>query len=119
MGNAADHAGSDRARLNVISEDVAGREGLRIDLAMVLDATIATEFRDVLTEAISSKKPVRFNAAPVEQISTGCIQLLLAGAKFAVEIDNTFIVSDQSDAFKAAFDDLGLNEISDNWAKPT
>jgi len=117
MGNAGDHAGSDGARLNVTTENVAGREELRIDLPTVLEAKEATEFRDVLTEAISSNIPVRVNAGPVEQISTGCIQLLLAGAKFAVKTDSAFIVSDQSDAFKAAFDDLGLNEIREDWTK--
>ena len=85
----------------------------------MLDATVATEFRDVLTKAISSNKPVRVNAGPVEQISTGCIQLLLAGARSAAKLDSAFIVSDQSDTFKAAFDDLGLNEIHDNWTKLT
>ena len=103
--------------MKIISDHVAGCQGLRIDLATVLDATVAREFRDVLSEAIALDKPVRINAGPVEQISTGCIQLLIAGAKSAAKVDSTFIVSDQSDAFKAAFDDLGLNEISKNWAE--
>ena len=117
MDKAGDHAGSIEARLNVTSDHVAGREGLQIDLATVLDATVASELRDVLTEAFASNKPVRANAGPVEQISTGCIQLLLAGAKFSAEMGSPFIVSDQSDAFKAAFDDLGLNEIREDWAR--
>jgi len=115
MGNAGDHAGSDEATLKVTSDHVAGCEGLRIDLAAVMDATMAVELRDVLAEAIASNKPVRVSAGPVEQISTGCVQMLLAGAKSAARTDRTFIVSDQSDAFQAAFDDLGLNEISENW----
>ena len=117
MDNAGDHAGSDEVILKATSDHVAGREGLRIDLATVLDATVATELRDVLTEAIASNKPVRVNAGPVEQISTGCVQILLAGSKSAAKIDRTFIVSDQSDEFKDAFDDLGLNEIREDWTK--
>jgi anti-anti-sigma regulatory factor len=115
MDKAGDHAGSDEATLKATSDHVAGCEGLRVDLAAEMDATMAIELRDVLTEAIASDKPVRISAGLVEQISTGCIQMLLAGAKSAAKIDRTFIVSDQSDAFKAAFDDLGLNEIRENW----
>lgn len=115
MENAGDHAGGDEATLKAISDHVAGREGLRIDLAAAMDATMAAELRDVLAEAIASDKPVRVSAEPVEQISTGCVQMLLAGAKSAAKNDRTFVVSDQSGAFKAAFDDLGLNEIRENW----
>lgn len=117
MDRAGDHAGSIEAGLNVTSDHVTGREGLRIDLAAMLGATVASELRDVLSEAIASNKPVRVNAGPVEQISTGCVQVLLASAKSAAKSNRTFIVSDQSDAFKAAFDDLGLNEIRENWAR--
>ncbi len=118
MGNAGDIADSDEVGLNVTSDHVAGRETLRIDLAAVLDATMAMELRDVLSEAVSSNKPVRVNAGSVEQISTGCIQILLASTKSAAKIDSTFIVSDQSDAFNAALDDLGLSEIRQDWIKP-
>jgi len=118
MGNAGDHAGSGEARLDVPSNNVAERDELRIDLATVLDGRAAVELRDALSKAILLNQPVRVNAGPVEKISTGCIQLLLAGAKSAAMNDNAFIVADQSDAFKAAFDDLGLNEPRENWAKP-
>ena len=117
MNKAGDHAGSVDAGLNVTSDHVAGRDGLQIDLAAMLDATVASELRDVLSEAFASNKPVRVNAGPVEQISTGCVQVLLASAKSAAKSNRTFIVSDQSDAFKAAFDDLGLNEIREDWAR--
>ena len=103
--------------MEATSDRVTGRDGLRIDLATLMDATMAAELRDVLSEAIASDKPVRVSAGPVEQISTSCVQVLLAGAKSAAKIDRTFIVSDQSDAFKAAFDDLGLNEIREDWAR--
>lgn len=117
MDNAGDPAGSDEATLKATSDHVAGCEELRIDLATVMDATMAAELRDVLIEAIASNKPLRVSAGPVEQISTGCVQMLLAGAKSAAKIDSAFIVSDQSEAFKATFDDLGLNEIRKDWAK--
>lgn len=117
MANSGDHAGSDEARLEVTSNCVAERDGLRIDLASVLDARAASALRDVLSEAIASNKPIRVNAGPVQHVSTGCIQLLLAGGRSAAKIDCTFIVSDQSDAFKAAVDDLGLNELREDWTK--
>jgi anti-anti-sigma regulatory factor len=117
MSNAGDHAGSGEATLKTTSDHVAGCEGLRIDLATVMDATMAIELRDVLTEAIATNEPVCVNAGSVEQISTGCVQILLAGAMSAAKIDSTFIVSDQSDAFKATIDDLGLNEIRETWTK--
>ncbi len=118
MGIAGVNAGSDKAGLIVTSDRVAGRETLRIDLAAVMNATMAMELRDVLSAAVSSNKPVRVNAGSVEQISTGCIQVLLASAKSAAKIDSTFIVSDQPDAFKAAVDDLGLSETREDWIKP-
>ena len=118
MGIAGDNAGSAEAGLNVTSDHVAGRETLRIDLAAVMDATMAMELRDILSEAVSSDKPVWVNAGSVEQISTGCIQILLASSKSAIKADSTFTVSDQSDAFKAAFDDLGLSETREGWIKP-
>ena len=117
MNNAGDHAGTDEATLKATSDQVAGCEGLRIDLATIMDATMAAELCDVLTEAVASNKPVRVSAGPVEQISTGCVQLLLAGAKSAAKSDCAFIVSDQSDACKAAFDDLGLNETRQDWTR--
>ncbi|MDH3195663.1 MAG: STAS domain-containing protein [Hyphomicrobiales bacterium] len=117
MGKTGDRASGDEATLKAISDHVAGSEGLRIDLAAVMDATMAAELRDVLTEAIASDKPVRVSAGPVEQISTGCVQMLLAGAKSAAAINNTFFVSDQSDAFIAALDDLGLCETREDWIK--
>jgi anti-anti-sigma regulatory factor len=115
MGNAGDHAGGDGARLNVTSDLVAGREELRIHLATIMDATMVRELREVLSQAISSNRPVRVDAGAVGQISTGCAQMLLGGAKSAARTGNTFTVSDQSDAFKAAFDDLGLSEIREDW----
>ncbi len=118
MRTAGDNTGSDEAGLNVTSDHVAGRETLRIDLAAIMDATMAMELRDVLSEAVSSNKPVWVNAGSVQQISTGCIQILLASTKSAVKTDSTFIVSDQTDAFKAAFDDLGLSETREGWIKP-
>ncbi len=118
MRTAGDNTGSDEAELEVTSDHVAGRETLRIDLAAIMDAAMAMELRDVLSEAVSSDKPVWVNAGSVEQISTGCIQILLASTKSAIKADSTFTVSDQSDAFKAAFVDLGLSETCEDWIKP-
>jgi anti-anti-sigma regulatory factor len=119
MGSAGDYAGSGGARRNGTSSCVAGRERPPIDLAPVLDGPAANGLRDVLSKAIASNEPVRVNAGPVERISTGCVQLLLAGARSAAMTGNTFAVSDHSDAFTAAFDDLGLREILEDWTKPT
>ncbi len=119
MGNAGDHAGSGETRLDLPSNCETERDESQIDLANVLDGRAAVELRDALSKAISLNQPVRVNAGPVEQISTGCIQLLLAGARSAAMNDNAFIVADQSDAFKAAFDDLGLTEPRENWTKLT
>ena len=117
MGSAGDIAGSDEARLSVTCEPASGHEGLRIDLAPIMDATMSEQLCDALSEAVSSKKTVHVNASPVAHISTGCIQLLLAASKSAAEIGAPFIVPDQSDAFTDAVDDLGLSEIRKNWKK--
>jgi anti-anti-sigma regulatory factor len=92
-----------------------GKKESRITLGPVLDIRAAVPLRDGLQKALKRGKPLILDAAQVDRLSTPCIQVLLAAGKSAEGADNPMVLAHASDAFVAAFTDLGLFADLMSW----
>ena len=87
-----------------------GKMDSRVTLGPVLDIRAAAPLRDGLQKALKRGKPVVLDAAQVDRLSTPCIQVLLAAGK-----SGRIQLAQASDAFVAAFSDLGLFAALMSW----
>jgi anti-anti-sigma regulatory factor len=92
-----------------------GKKDTRISLGPVFDIRAAGPLREALLKALKRGKPVTVDAAQVERLSTPCIQVLLAAGKTAEAGGGRLALAQASDAFIAAFSDLGLFASLMSW----
>jgi chemotaxis protein CheX len=92
-----------------------GKKDSRITLGPVLDIRAASPLRDGLQKALKRGKPIVLDAAQVDRLSTPCIQVLLAAGKSVEATASRIVLSQASDAFVAAFSDLGLFANLMSW----
>ena len=92
-----------------------GKKDSRVTLGPVLDIRAAAPLRDGLQTALKRGKPVVLDAAQVDRLSTPCIQVLLAAGKSAEAGSCRIQLAQVSDAFVAAFSDLGLFAALMSW----
>ena len=92
-----------------------GKKDSRVTLGPVLDIRAAASLREGLQKALKRGKPVIVDAAQVDRLSTPCIQVLLAAGKSAEGGAGRIILAQASDAFVAAFSDLGLFANLMSW----
>jgi chemotaxis protein CheX len=92
-----------------------GKKDSRITLGPVLDIRAAVALREGLQKALKRGKPVIVDAAQVDRLSTPCIQVLLAAGKTAEGSGCRIVLAQASDAFVAAFSDLGLFANLMSW----
>jgi anti-anti-sigma regulatory factor len=92
-----------------------GKKESRITFGPVLDIRTAGPLRDGLQKALKRGKPVVIDAAQVDRLSTPCIQVLLAASKSAEAGGGRIVLAQASDAFVAAFGDLGLFASLMSW----
>jgi len=92
-----------------------GKKNSRITLGPVLDIRAAGPLRDGLQKALKRGKPIVLDAAQVDRLSTPCIQVLLAAGKSVEAAAGRIVLTDASDAFVAAFSDLGLFANLMSW----
>ena len=91
-------------------------EGVVLPLQASLDLVAAMRLKEQTSEAIASSTSVVIDASAVERITTPCVQVLVAAAHSAAAQGGTFAVGRASEAFKAAFLDLGLGELYQTWS---
>ena len=92
-----------------------GKKENRVTLGPVLDIRAAAPLRDGLQKALKGGKPIVLDAAHVDRLSTPCIQVLLAAGKSAEAAACRIVLEQASDAFVAAFSDLGLYANLMSW----
>lgn len=92
-----------------------GKKDSRITLGAVLDIRAAEPLRDALRKAAKRGKPIVIDAGQVARLSTPCIQMLLAAGKETGDGTNRMTLAQTSDAFVAAFSDLGLFASLMSW----
>jgi chemotaxis protein CheX len=92
-----------------------GKKESRVTLGPVLDIRAAGPLRDGLQKAMKRGKPIVLDAALVDRLSTPCIQVLLAAGKSAEGAAARIVLAQASDAFVAAFSDLGLFANLMSW----
>jgi anti-anti-sigma regulatory factor len=92
-----------------------GKKDSRVTLGPVLDIRAAAGLREGLQKALKRGKPVIIDAAQVDRLSTPCIQVLLAAGKSAEGGTGRIVLAQTSDAFVAAFSDLGLFANLMSW----
>jgi anti-anti-sigma regulatory factor len=93
----------------------ATESGSRIDLLPVMDLRVSPPFHATMVDLVARAKPLEIAAPDVERLSTPCIQVLLAAAQALEKAGTPFKIVAPSDAFIAAFDDLGLFPVIMKW----
>jgi chemotaxis protein CheX len=92
-----------------------GKKDSRITLGAVLDIRAAEPLREALRKAVKRGKPILIDAGQVARLSTPCIQILLSAGKDAGDTATRMTLAQASDAFVAAFSDLGLFASLMSW----
>lgn len=80
----------------------------RAALAAVLDLPAAVPLRERLLEALGAGEDLVLDGSLVEQVSTGCLQVLVAAARAAQHEARRFSITDPSAVLASAADDLAL-----------
>jgi two-component system chemotaxis response regulator CheY len=82
-----------------------GTDKFQLKLPTVLDLAAAESFIDTMREQLRAGSPLSLDASGVESLTVPCIQIILAARKSS----DLMSVNQPSDAFVAAFEDLGLD----------
>lgn len=89
--------------------------GAQIVLPGVLDMRAAGSLKAALQQAVSGGQPLTVKASAVERLSTPCAQVLVAAQRAMVAANLGFKLSEPSDPFIDAFNDLGLFPVLKQW----
>lgn len=84
-----------------------------------LDGQAAAVLGDALRQAIGDGRAVVLLAGDVERVTTNAAQVLMAADEAAAITDRPMVVKAPSDAFRAAFSDLGVPVESMHWLVET
>jgi len=84
-------------------------------LPSVMDLLAADPLRARLLEAIAARAPIVLMAGDVERLSTPCIQVLLAGARWAKAAGVSLRIDGAPADFRGAIEDLGLIGEFEQW----
>lgn len=90
--------------------------GCILHLGPCMDLRAAAPLRDALMGLAPDIAPVRINADAVMQITTPCIQVLLAAQRSLEAGSRQFVLDCASDSFVKAFADLGLFCVIAQWS---
>jgi chemotaxis protein CheX len=87
-------------------------------LREILDISYAEKFKNEVMEVLEkhAEKGVTLNASSVNRITTPCVQIIIALAKSSEMAKVKFKISSPSEAFRKAFDDLGLSKQLLSWS---
>jgi chemotaxis protein CheX len=96
-----------------------GKKESRVTLGPVLDIRAAGPLHAGLKKALRRGKPIVLDAAQVDRLSTSSIQVLLAASKSVEAAAGRIVLAQASDAFVAAFSDLGLFAKLMSWQAET
>lgn len=82
-----------------------------------LDLLAAVPLKASLVEAVDRGTRVMVDASKVERLSTPCAQVLISAARTLADQDNRLVLEGASEAFTAAFSDLGLDLAWQRWVE--
>lgn len=85
-------------------------------LSGCLDFSSVQKLAADLLDTDTELSAVQINAAEVEQIGTPAVQVLLAAAQQIASEGREFVVVDETDTFRHAFEDLGLTDQVTQWS---
>ncbi len=91
-------------------------EKVEIRLPAQLDLASLTALKEELTSAATSANSLIVDGSNVERVGTPAIQLILAAAKAFSGEGRQFTLEAPSQPLSAAFDDLGLAEVTRQWS---
>ena len=91
-------------------------ESHNITMPSSMDIMAAEEIKQLLLEAINNAANIVVDAAKVERLTTPCIQLLIAFDQELKNQNTTFKITNASDAFINALEDVGLDEKYQEWS---
>jgi anti-anti-sigma regulatory factor len=89
--------------------------GVSLTMTPVLDMVVAEPLLGALRSAVGQGGNVEVDASQVERLSTACVQIIVAASRALSASGRNFSVSKYSDAFVAAFGDLGLYPSLMEW----
>src|SRR5262245_1099748 len=88
---------------------------LHVCLPPAMDLRAATPLKATLDDALGKALPLVIEAAPVERMSTACIQILIAFVDVAGKAGIGVTFRQPSPAFLGAFESLGLAPLIACW----
>lgn len=90
-----------------------------LPLPAVLDMRAAPWLYDHMMAALQSGGDIRLDASQVERLSTPCMQILLSAATTLDQVltGHRIRVTDASEAFWEAFNDLGYGSLIERWSE--
>jgi anti-anti-sigma regulatory factor len=89
-----------------------------IELAQTLDAAAGAALRARLLADLEAFDRFELDAAPVVRIGTPAVQVLVAGARHLASCGRSLAILNPSEAVRAAFADLALEQELDRWSAP-
>jgi chemotaxis protein CheX len=102
-----------------VNTDVARIErtgsGCILHLGSSMDLRAAGPLRDVILAIEPGLTPVRIEADSVMQITTPCVQVLLAAQRSLEAESRQLVLDSASDCFIKSFADLGLFSVIAQW----
>jgi anti-anti-sigma regulatory factor len=106
--------GEQAPNADVVRIEGAG-SGCILHLGPSMDLRAATPLRDALLGIEPALTPVRIEADSVVQITTPCVQVLLAAQRSLESESRQLVLDSASDSFIKAFADLGLFSVIAQW----
>ena len=83
---------------------------VQLDMASVMDLTVAEDLRLGFMECLSHGKTIKIMAGEVERITTPCLQVLFAMKAKTSEQNIDFFIPEMSEAFQKALKEVGLTD---------
>lgn len=87
----------------------------KLSLDRNLDISKSEKLKLELINAINKSVDVEIDSSMVDRITTPCIQLIVLADHELSQSNNRLFVSNPSDVFEKAFQDIGLTDMLESW----
>lgn len=91
-------------------------EPTTIRLNSTLNLTMAHALHEQLVSAVENNDHLILDGTDVELMTTPCLQVVLSAGQTCEGAGQTFSITNPSEAFSIAFNDLGLDTYLERWS---
>jgi chemotaxis protein CheX len=87
-----------------------------ISLPGILNLGMAESLREEFIQCLAANSEIIIDAQKVDNITTPCLQIIIAAGRSMEESESCLILKNPSTAFTDAFRDLGLTNFIEEWS---